>query len=170
MKQVFTTTSLAEAESMRALLRGHHIEAALENEGAVFYAVGLPTPAVPFVLSVSNEAEARARAILAGHDVDDPEDREEEALSDDVPVLTPEEEDRFRRRVEEGTRRSRLRWVLVFVLSFGSPSILALIGVLYWDGTMVWITLLSLLAYLGTGFLLHFAARRRASLRAAGPR
>lgn len=125
------------------------------------YALGIPTSAVPFVLSVGDQDEGRARAILAGHDVDDPEDAAPGEPPSEIPILTSEEEARFRDRLKEGSRRSRSRWALVLVLIFGPATIMEAMGILTGDWPMIVGPLLAFLVLLGPAILFHVSARQR---------
>ena len=64
MRSVYQTTELAEAEFIRAALRHGGIESALENEGGAMYGVGIPSAAVPLIISVSDEDAERAAAVV----------------------------------------------------------------------------------------------------------
>ncbi len=65
MIRIHTTTSPQEAEFLRAELGARGIDSALENEGAAFYAIGFPTPAIPLVVSVPAPQAEEAIRIVA---------------------------------------------------------------------------------------------------------
>ena len=61
MKEIYTTTTLADAEIVRMLLRKHRISSMLEGAGA-----GLVGPATPFVVTVRDQDAVRARKLIDG--------------------------------------------------------------------------------------------------------
>lgn len=66
MKVVFSTTDPSEASVFSALLGREGIASKIENEGAAYYAVGMPTSAVPLNITVQEkDAEAATRVIQA---------------------------------------------------------------------------------------------------------
>ena len=104
MKRVWCTTSMVEAECMAALLRGHDVNAWVENANS-HYAIGIPTPATPFYIVVPGIEADAAIAVLK-------EDR-----SEDSPRffnLGREEDERFTRAVH--LERDRHRWAWWFVV------------------------------------------------------
>lgn len=64
LARVYSTTSPAQAELLRAALRGNGIDSVLENEGGAMYAVGLATAAVPLVIAVPEADAPRAAGLI----------------------------------------------------------------------------------------------------------
>ncbi len=64
MKAVYSTGDPAEAATLLAILRTRGIECFLENEGGAMYAMGIPSPAIPLVLSVPDGDADRAVALI----------------------------------------------------------------------------------------------------------
>ena len=106
MKQVYATTSLPEAQALCAMLKANGVEAVVENEGAAFYAVGMPSPALPLCLSVPDGQAEEAARLLAEHRTSEPQTAEDAA---------------FAERVRRSGEASRRKWRLYLWLAFGLP-------------------------------------------------
>lgn len=63
MAQVHSTTNAVEADALLALLREHGIHGIIENENAGLV-LGMPTSAVPLIITVSQVHEKHARSLL----------------------------------------------------------------------------------------------------------
>ena len=64
MKRVYSGTSIEEAEFCRMALRDHDIESVLEDEGGAMWAVGVPSTAAMFGISVDDRHEAAAIEVI----------------------------------------------------------------------------------------------------------
>ena len=64
MKYVFATTEFVDLQLIRLALGDHDIDAMVEDEGAALYAIGMPTAAAPFRISVRDEDEEKARNVI----------------------------------------------------------------------------------------------------------
>lgn len=110
MKQVYITTSLSEVYARRSILEAHGIETRVVNEGAAFFAVGLPSPALPLGLLVADDRADEAARLLA-----------EARSSEPVTAEDAEFEDRVRRSERIGRRGW---WAALWILLLG-PLVLA---------------------------------------------
>lgn len=61
---VHSTTVPMEADFVRMVLVDHGIECSVENEGAVGYAIGIPSTAAPLLLSVPEKQAETARQLV----------------------------------------------------------------------------------------------------------
>ncbi len=128
MKAVFTTTGFSEAELVKSILREHEIESVLENEGGALYLIGMPTPAVPLVVRVSDEDEARALSLVELALRDAPPGPEAGG-PDAPPGETPEEARAFREKVERSHEEARSAWTVAFCILF--PCLIPILFIFY---------------------------------------
>ena len=99
MKYVFATTEFVDLQLIRLALGDHGIDAMVENEGAALYAVGMPTAAAPFRISVRDEDVETARNVI--HDI-----FEQRRKKKGEPETS---EDPFQKTVRR--KRIRYRWM-----------------------------------------------------------
>ena len=113
MKRLYATTDLTEAELLRALLRDQGIESSLDNSAGAALAIGLPTPAVPIGINVSDEdAPAAAEALARHFEKKDAEEMEPDPEA--PPPLMPEESAAFEVKVRRRVYWKRLLLLMVF--------------------------------------------------------
>ncbi len=111
MKCVFATTEFVDLQLIRLALGDHGIDAMVEDESSAIFAIGMPTAAAPFRISVRDEDEERARNVI--HDVF--ENRRKKKDEPESP------EDPFPKTVRRKRNRYRWLWLIggaVFLLYY----------------------------------------------------
>ena len=103
MKYVFATTEFVDLQLIRLALGDHGIDAMVEDEFSAIFAIGMPTAAAPFRISVRDEDEEKARNVI--HEVFEQrkKKRKEKAEKPDSA------EDPFQKTVRR--KRIRYRWM-----------------------------------------------------------
>jgi hypothetical protein len=74
---LYSTTLLEEAETIRIILQDTGVDASIDNYGGAMYAVGIPTSASPFRIMIPDNQSALAKSILEEHFRDRNKSKEE---------------------------------------------------------------------------------------------